>query len=852
MRSLFLLLLFTFLSVVSTAQVTDREATLSGFPSIADNNALLTEKCLTTQLLQTREAKEHIAAFREWDEKGRPGMSLFTDYELGHQRNFRVRNIRNNTFSSVSFTLRAKGQGAFVWLEDDEFGEEKVTQEIVDAIFQHAVNNTPELSAHPSRGIIENNIEVFGQPPNVDGSGSLHILLTDVQDDWEPDSNTGYVAGFFDPVNLNPNNSNSNGMDIIYIDTYPHIYREDREANAGRAKSTLAHELQHLIHANYGNLNIFQNEGQSEWAELYNGYPGRTIEYVFQQDELNRFLFEWRRNSSQVLRDYQRASLFHGYLAERFGPEKTGAITRASAGDNAAYNHLLESSGKTLSEIIHDFHTANLINNRTIANGRFGYSDSRRSGVRATGKQHIFPSGLQDVIWDGELKYGGVAYTDIIGGEDVTIRFSSDQEVNHRVVAIPFSGEPEVFDSNSEVFLPGLFERISILSSNSDGMVDPNTSAQFRIESDWTLVPIFERILTYFGEIAFFTSLPSDPEVTDRPRVIGFAHRISPGEGGRLTNLSFFINNRESGIVGDANLNVILTESTPVTSGFRPATHLDTLSVSLLELNKGENSIPLPENWVIEAGSEYFIILEVDDLSGESGIELLLDRGSDNDTDSNYFPARTLVRGVNPQTGGESWLVFQDNNNLALSVTMSGIFDGESELPTVEITSPDIFSVSAGEPIVLTAEGTGFPAPVYQWFFDGKPISGATAPTLIIDNARSTDSGFYSVAAINVAGNARSEQVEVVVRTDEFILSQNYPNPFNPETTITFTLPEPAQVRLDIYNVEGRRVKTLINEFREADFYMETFNAADLASGVYVYHLRAGKKTLTRTMTLIK
>jgi hypothetical protein len=83
-------------------------------------------------------------------------------------------------------------------------------------------------------------------------------------------------------------------------------------------------------------------------------------------------------------------------------------------------------------------------------------------------------------------------------------------------------------------------------------------------------------------------------------------------------------------------------------------------------------------------------------------------------------------------------------------------------------------------------------------------------------------------------------------------LETNYPNPFNPVTTIGYTLPRQADVRLEVFDVLGRRVALLAVGPRSAGRHEVSFDAANLAGGVYLYRLMVGSVTETRTMTLLK
>ena len=85
-----------------------------------------------------------------------------------------------------------------------------------------------------------------------------------------------------------------------------------------------------------------------------------------------------------------------------------------------------------------------------------------------------------------------------------------------------------------------------------------------------------------------------------------------------------------------------------------------------------------------------------------------------------------------------------------------------------------------------------------------------------------------------------------------FELYQNYPNPFNPSTQIDFSLPESANIQLEIYNILGQKVQTLKNERMAPGYYSITFEANSLSSGIYIYQLQMGNKVITKRMLLLK
>jgi hypothetical protein len=129
----------------------------------------------------------------------------------------------------------------------------------------------------------------------------------------------------------------------------------------------------------------------------------------------------------------------------------------------------------------------------------------------------------------------------------------------------------------------------------------------------------------------------------------------------------------------------------------------------------------------------------------------------------------------------------------------------------------------------------------------------------LINRADSTDLAIAELALfqkqlqLNVASDANSLPAS-------YDLGQNFPNPVsqiprfagNPVTTIKFALPRPARVKLAVYDLRGALVRVLEEGELPAGFHVRTFDTAGLASGIYLYQLRAGDFTATRKMVLAK
>jgi len=130
-----------------------------------------------------------------------------------------------------------------------------------------------------------------------------------------------------------------------------------------------------------------------------------------------------------------------------------------------------------------------------------------------------------------------------------------------------------------------------------------------------------------------------------------------------------------------------------------------------------------------------------------------------------------------------------------------------------------------------------------QWLKDNEPLK-VTNPDGILFGYEAKDVFLYYRDPLSVRNKTNN--------VSGFALSQNFPNPFNPTTTISYQLPKAGHVTLKIYDVLGNEVKTLVNEMKEMGKYTATFDASTLASGMYVYQIKANYFMATKKMLLLK
>ncbi|MCD4795659.1 MAG: T9SS type A sorting domain-containing protein, partial [Candidatus Cloacimonetes bacterium] len=201
---------------------------------------------------------------------------------------------------------------------------------------------------------------------------------------------------------------------------------------------------------------------------------------------------------------------------------------------------------------------------------------------------------------------------------------------------------------------------------------------------------------------------------------------------------------------------------------------------------------------------------------------------------------------------------------------------GESEasnLAPITITLPAPVNATAvcENPPSVVVEWELPPMPVrglshYKVYRDDVEIADNVNNLFYIDTEAEAGERTYNVTAVYDVGwesEFSNDAVVIVVGTDGLSipliteLTGNYPNPFNPETNISFSVKEAGKVTLEIYNIKGEKVRTLVKGHREAAYYNVTWNGKDnsgkqVASGVYFYKMKTGKYVSTKKMILMK
>ena len=383
---------------------------------------------------------------------------------------FLVRKFGTSEYTEVQATLVFEGRFSRVWVDNRDTSRSatktslpKLVRALDTMIAGTAMNITPR---DPNKGILQNDIEVFGDVPTVvTVEGKTDFLLTNL----DPG-----VLGFFSPLDQTTQ-ANSNKMNLLYIDSREGL------SNMTQLLSTIAHEFQHLIHYNRypsssDRSHSFFNEGLSENANLINGYFDRQNAGYLANTNVD--LFTMRPSGFEQELDYQRAMTFVSYLREQFGERFLYEFTGTRVDGLDRVTATLQRLGIPLTgiDVLKNFAVANLL--QIHPEPAYGYqlrlgstvsqqANPRRASVHETHTGTSFPASKNIV-----LEAHGTHYVQYTAPGPVRVRFAGSVDGRVMMIAVR-NGQTDVIELQREtdytlpLWAGGPYEKVTFAFVNA-------------------------------------------------------------------------------------------------------------------------------------------------------------------------------------------------------------------------------------------------------------------------------------------------------------------------------------------------------------------------------------------------
>lgn len=300
--------------------------------------------------------------------------------------------------------------------------------------------------------------------PGVDNDVRVHIYM----------GNVPGVAGYFSASNSYVQQAEpySNQHEMFFINLNAISPGNDY------FDGVLAHEFQHMIHWYQDrNEDTWVNEGLSELATFINQYGVSNFVGAFAHAPDTQ-LTSWADSPSSSLANYGGSFLFMAYFLQRFGEDVMQAVVAHPNNGVAGFDAVLAEYGfsERFDDIFADYLVANILNDSTLNNGQWGYSQLSATPVNLTERHSIFPVEQQTTVY----QYGG-DYVELTGNGDLTIEFTGSTQVNV-VNNQAHSGSYQWYShrgDESNTHLTGAFDLSQVDSATL------NYWTWFDIESDW-------------------------------------------------------------------------------------------------------------------------------------------------------------------------------------------------------------------------------------------------------------------------------------------------------------------------------------------------------------------------------
>lgn len=384
-------------------------------------------------------------------------------YQVGDSKSFWITNVDNNQNSRIAATLRYAGEHMYFWIEDD---------------VEYTKEDLLTLSAEFDNHIFPTTLAVFGDGwnPGTPDDPRIHILYA---------SELGQsLAGYFSSVDQLPPQvhefSNGHEMFLINADTVPlwnkNIY------------STLAHELQHMIHWHTDqNEETWLNEGFSMLTELVNGYDASGFDLLYTQNT-DMQLTDWGSNIGTNGAHYGASMLFATYFYDRFGEEVTQALIAEQKNGMDGITAVLADlsikdplTGKiiTAEDLFADWAVANILGNPNVGDGRYYYSIYPDAPLS---KSNDTISACPADPITADVAQFGVDYIRISCPGEHTIIFTGEDKTNLLPVD-PYSGNTYFWSNKGDQSNTSLQRHFDL--TNVKGPVEMTFQTWYDLETDY-------------------------------------------------------------------------------------------------------------------------------------------------------------------------------------------------------------------------------------------------------------------------------------------------------------------------------------------------------------------------------
>lgn len=312
-------------------------------------------------------------------------------YKVGDVEKFWTKNIVEDKFVQIDATLRAIGKSCYIFVENG--------QNVTDGAITK-IQRTYDEKIYP---VDTGN---FGSEwkPGVDGDERVFLLMLDIKDGWKPNTNSGYVAGYFFagdeflqsqiPANIPVK---SNEREIMYLDLYPGDPNEDKYL------AVVAHEFQHMIHFIHDpKEKTWVNEACSQIATFLCGFGHQGQIMSWMQTPDNNMV-AWAKE--QMLANYGQVYMWNYFLTNRYLPTDAARqeffrkLVDDKAQGSVGFQTQLKKYKTDMRTAFIEFCITNFVNNPKLGKGQYAYDKSlARFRLPPTAQLKTLPAKHQDKV----------------------------------------------------------------------------------------------------------------------------------------------------------------------------------------------------------------------------------------------------------------------------------------------------------------------------------------------------------------------------------------------------------------------------------------------------------------------